>query len=86
MHMLQRGVRGDNTPLKGFQIVYHAGEPNHCPGCNRQHWMVGRITAECSFCGTALPLENIHGYGADPRFITSRPFHHGMPLEFLPIV
>lgn len=27
-----------------------------CPGCNRSHWIIGRVTAECCFCGTALPL------------------------------
>jgi hypothetical protein len=27
-----------------------------CPGCGRTHWLVGRSTAECAFCATALPL------------------------------
>ena len=31
-------------------------EVNHCPGCGRSHWYVGRLSAECGFCGTALPL------------------------------
>jgi hypothetical protein len=31
-------------------------ETNHCPGCGKSHWMIGRLTAECAFCGTALPL------------------------------
>jgi tRNA(Ile2) C34 agmatinyltransferase TiaS len=35
---------------------YHIGETNHCPGCGRSQWSVGRITAECAFCSTALPL------------------------------
>lgn len=42
----------------GFRIVYRANETNHCPGCGRSHWMVGRLTAECAYCATALPLEN----------------------------
>jgi hypothetical protein len=29
---------------------------NHCPGCGRTHWYVGRLSAECGFCSTALPL------------------------------
>jgi hypothetical protein len=33
-----------------------AGETNHCPGCGRSQWLVGRITAECAFCHSALPL------------------------------
>lgn len=35
---------------------YRNNEANHCPGCDRSHWHVGRTTAECAFCGTALPL------------------------------
>jgi hypothetical protein len=36
--------------------VYRENEVNHCPGCGRTHWYVGRILAECGFCSTALPL------------------------------
>ncbi|QLC23571.1 hypothetical protein HFP57_09265 [Parasphingopyxis algicola] len=42
----------------GYRIVYRANETNHCPGCGRSHWIVGRMSAECAFCATALPLEN----------------------------
>jgi hypothetical protein len=38
-------------------MVYREQEVNHCPGCSRAHWYVGRMMAECAFCGTALPLE-----------------------------
>jgi PilZ domain len=41
---------------RGHHIVYRANESNHCPGCGRSHWHIGRITAECGFCGTAVPL------------------------------
>lgn len=41
---------------RGHHIVYRANEANHCPGCGRSHWYVGRVTAECGFCGTAVPL------------------------------
>ncbi|MFL6735620.1 MAG: PilZ domain-containing protein [Sphingomonas sp.] len=41
---------------RGHHIVYRANEANHCPGCGRSHWYVGRISAECGFCGTAVPL------------------------------
>lgn len=40
----------------GFVVLYHQGENNHCPGCGKQQWDVRRATAECAFCGTALPL------------------------------
>lgn len=42
---------------RGFQPVYRAGETNRCPGCGRSHWLVGRSTAECAFCATALPID-----------------------------
>ena len=41
---------------RGHHIVYRANESNHCPGCGRSHWLIGRVTAECGFCGTAVPL------------------------------
>lgn len=52
----------------GYLIPYRAGEANHCPGCSRQNWIVGRTMAECAFCGTALPLKDVHGYGAVQTF------------------
>jgi hypothetical protein len=45
-----------NPAARGFQPVYHPGEVNHCPGCGRTHWFIGRLSAECGFCATALPL------------------------------
>lgn len=44
------------SPQRGFQPIYRLGETNHCPGCGRQHWIVGRLLAECAFCATAVPL------------------------------
>lgn len=41
---------------RGHHIVYRANTANHCPGCGRSHWYIGRITAECGFCATAVPL------------------------------
>jgi len=55
---------------QGYAIAYHPGEANHCPGCARQHWIVGRMMAECAFCGTALTLMHVHGYGAIQRHAT----------------
>ena len=42
---------------RGYHVVYREHGVNHCPGCSRTHWYVGRTMAECAFCGTALPLE-----------------------------
>ena len=41
---------------RGYHAVYREHEVNHCPGCGRTHWLIGRISAECAFCATALPL------------------------------
>jgi hypothetical protein len=41
---------------RGHHIVYRAHESNHCPGCGRSNWYIGRLSAECGFCGTAVPL------------------------------
>ena len=41
---------------RGYHAVYRMEEVNHCPGCGRAQWIVGRFSAECAFCSTALPL------------------------------
>lgn len=41
---------------RGYHAVYREHEVNHCPGCGRTHWLIGRVSAECAFCATALPL------------------------------
>ena len=41
---------------RGYHVVYREHEINHCPGCGRTHWIIGRVSAECAFCTTALPL------------------------------
>ncbi len=43
-------------PSRGFMPLYYAGENNHCPGCGGRHWHVGRISAQCARCDTALPI------------------------------
>lgn len=48
----------------GYRIAYRQHETNHCPGCGNSHWMIGRLTAECAFCGTALPLIASGGLGS----------------------
>jgi hypothetical protein len=51
---------------RGHHIVYRANESNHCPGCGRSHWYIGRVSAECGFCGTAVPLAEASWYEASP--------------------
>ena len=48
---------------RGHHVVYRENEVNHCPGCGRCHWYVGRLSAECGFCGTALPLADAGTWG-----------------------
>lgn len=45
------------TPAqRGYHISYE-GNGQRCPGCGRSHWHVGRVSAECAFCSTTLPIE-----------------------------
>jgi hypothetical protein len=44
---------------RGFRPLYHSNAVNHCPGCNQTQWYIGRSSAECAFCGTALPLQEV---------------------------
>ncbi len=66
--------------LRGYIIHYHAGEPNHCPGCGRSQWVVGRIMAECAYCETALPLDHASNQGLIARFVQT----HGPVSEIDP--
>ncbi len=50
---------------RGYYAVFREREVNHCPGCGRTHWIIGRVTAECAFCATAIPLEFSHTRGSD---------------------
>jgi hypothetical protein len=67
-----------NPNARGYHAVYRAGEVNHCPGCGRTHWIIGRVSAECAFCSTALPLMEAltHGPAPAPVFWSgTRPSH-----------
>jgi hypothetical protein len=57
---------------RGYHIFYRDDEPNHCPGCGRAHWYIGRVMAECAFCGTALPLERAPLAGGGQVVFTAR--------------
>lgn len=45
---------------------YRQGATNHCPGCGRTHWLIGRMTAECAFCHTAVMLAEQPAQAARP--------------------
>lgn len=48
--------RPTSPSQRGYHQLYHPGETNRCPGCGRMHWYVGRVSAECGFCGVAVML------------------------------
>jgi hypothetical protein len=51
---------------RGYQVLFHADETNRCPGCGQSQWYVGRITAECAACGTAIAIAECAMAGFDP--------------------
>ena len=58
------GGRRFNPAVRGLLPLYHPGETNRCPGCGRSHWYVGRLSAECGFCSTAIALAETGMTGA----------------------
>ena len=65
--------RGSPPPVgaRGYHVTYRGDGSDHCPGCGRRHFIVGRLTAECAFCGTVLPLPD------PPRSGSSRIWRRG---------
>jgi hypothetical protein len=74
--MLTRATNQFNPALRGYHAVYRENQVNHCPGCGRTHWYVGRTLAECGFCATALPLSDSFQQPATPMFRSSVMHHH----------
>ncbi|MDM7956933.1 hypothetical protein [Blastomonas sp.] len=57
---------------RGFMPLYHLGDTNHCPGCGGKSWHVGRMSAECATCETAIPLANVAAQPMQPMFRVTR--------------
>ncbi|MFZ3483826.1 hypothetical protein [Sphingomonas sp. 3-13AW] len=55
------------------RAMYRLSEINHCPGCGQSQWFVGRMSAECAFCHTALPISGIHAIGNVVTRTSPRP-------------
>lgn len=72
MGVMSKVARGlPELANRGYQVLFRQNESNHCPGCGHAQWYVGRVTAECFFCGTALPLADAKwagGSGTTHRF------------------
>ncbi|MCA1653405.1 MAG: PilZ domain-containing protein [Sphingomicrobium sp.] len=62
-----RTLYPESLARRGHHIVYRANALNHCPGCGRSQWFVGRVSAECGFCGTAVPLAEARRDHGKPR-------------------
>ena len=58
---------------RGHHVVYRAEETNRCPGCGRSQWHVGRQTAECAFCGTAIALAEAKWVASGKAAATAAP-------------
>ncbi len=61
---------------RGYHVVYRPEVVNWCPSCGRSHWLVGRASAECGFCATALPL-------ADTGMMGVGTYRQGHPVAAL---
>ena len=73
--MLARASTQFDPAKRGYHAVYRDDDVNHCPGCGRTHWYIGRMLAECSFCATALPLSDSFRQTGNARVIgRSGPF------------
>jgi hypothetical protein len=73
---LNNGREAFNPSNRGYHAVYRENEVNHCPGCGRTHWHIGRMLAECAFCATALPLSDSHRHGQMATVVQRRwPVH-----------
>lgn len=40
--------------VRGYRPLYQAG--SICPSCGATNWHIGRQSAECARCATALPF------------------------------
>ncbi|MBA3668060.1 MAG: hypothetical protein H0W65_10120 [Sphingomonas sp.] len=71
--MLSSNIRDFDPARRGYHAVYRENQVNHCPGCGRTHWYVGRTLAECGFCATALPLSEGYRQASSTIIHRSRP-------------
>jgi hypothetical protein len=66
-------VSKDGTMFSTTEVRRDPFNPSG-PGCGRTHWLIGRLSAECAFCSTALPLKDAGSQGpaATPVFWSGR--------------
>jgi hypothetical protein len=54
--------------IGAIAVVYNSGIINHCSACGQSHWHVGRMTAECAHCHTAILLASGRTQQFEPTF------------------
>jgi hypothetical protein len=52
------GARGHDSAPRTY-AVYCSDGRDTCPACGGRQWLVGRVSAECASCATALPLVDV---------------------------
>ena len=67
MHIAHTAFNGQPAP-RGFMPLYHADHVNHCPGCSGTNWIIGRFSAECAHCESAIPLADVAAQPMRPLF------------------
>lgn len=53
-----------------YALTYHSDTLNYCPSCSGTHWLIGRMTAQCAHCETALPLAQMGETPGIPLFVS----------------
>jgi hypothetical protein len=78
-------MRNEHPALHGYAPIYRQNMVNLCPGCGQAQWFIGRITAECAFCGTALPLQHtgLEGLSLGGAYWDRDVYRHGWHVESL---
>lgn len=51
-------------------LTYKPGTLTHCPTCSGTQWLIGRMTAQCAYCDTAMPLLHMTRGPSVPLFVS----------------
>lgn len=51
-------------------LTYKPGTLTHCPTCSGTQWLIGRTTAQCAYCDTAMPLLHMSRGSNAPLFVS----------------
>lgn len=65
----RRSERSNQARTFAYAPLYYADQVNHCPGCSGTSWYVGRFSAECAHCQTAIPFAQSMQQSMQPVFV-----------------